>query len=522
MWFFVHPVDVLFFRDNRTFAAGEGYRAQGANLPGPGTVAGALRSQILARELPAIGAGFDDFVRQQGGENPELLQELIQNIGSAVPGDVGRLRLKGPFLCRNHSACLGDDAKEGNGSLEVYLPTPRNLMGKARASGEDPTMYAEPAGPLRVAHRPWGFQQNGIGGTDLGEGGLTGDGFNSAAQKELGAAAVQSPVLAPLWVCSEEGAGEITGTMLAARHVRRFLTGTVSAGGYRHDADPVLIPLEATEPLYGKEARTGIQLQRGSRTAATGMLYTAEYLRMHDEKMGFLVHIEMAGDAKVHERYQPESGFIPLGGEQRAAWMEPVQLSGTDAGDELPGINDADTVRSVQRRLCEPDAGGRFFLYLLSPAIFRQGWLPDAIDRQTHRLRDGMEALAVRWEEGHGGSTMDGGSQAESFPALNGLDLRLVAAAVDKPQPLGGWSLAQQKPKPLRWAVPAGSIYYFEVIDRQTGAPVALSPVQAEAIMKLFYFQRTLQMASSAHSAQAHIGYGLTLVGCWNYVEPAL
>jgi CRISPR-associated protein Cmr3 len=40
--------------------------------------------------------------------------------------------------------------------------------------------------------------------------------------------------------------------------------------------------------------------------------------------------------------------------------------------------------------------------------------------------------------------------------------LRLVAAATGRPAQVGGWDLQAQRPRPLRRAAPAGSVYFFE------------------------------------------------------------
>ena len=48
---------------------------------------------------------------------------------------------------------------------------------------------------------------------------------------------------------------------------------------------------------------------------------------------------------------------------------------------------------------------------------------------------------------------------------LNGVKLRLLTAAIGKPVPIGGFDIRARIPKKMRRAVPAGSVYYFEVED---------------------------------------------------------
>lgn len=44
-------------------------------------------------------------------------------------------------------------------------------------------------------------------------------------------------------------------------------------------------------------------------------------------------------------------------------------------------------------------------------------------------------------------------------------DWRPVTAAVDRPVPVSGWDLARRGPKPTRFAVPAGSVFFFDRDD---------------------------------------------------------
>ena len=43
--------------------------------------------------------------------------------------------------------------------------------------------------------------------------------------------------------------------------------------------------------------------------------------------------------------------------------------------------------------------------------------------------------------------------------------LKLKSAIVDRWQPISGWDLDKNCPKPIRRMVPAGSVYFFEVIE---------------------------------------------------------
>ena len=76
-------------------------------------------------------------------------------------------------------------------------------------------------------------------------------------------------------------------------------------------------------------------------------------------------------------------------------------------------------------------------LTLLTPAIFAHGWRPGWLDA------DGRGAP----------------------PECPDVCLALRAAAVDRWVPVSGWDLASGKPKAMRKAVPAGAVYWFDVLQ---------------------------------------------------------
>lgn len=88
--------------------------------------------------------------------------------------------------------------------------------------------------------------------------------------------------------------------------------------------------------------------------------------------------------------------------------------------------------------------GARIRMVLATPAIFAHGWRPGWLERpgEPHQPR-----------------------------GLAKVRLRLVAAAVGRREAVSGWNLRTGRPKPVRWLVPAGSVYFFEV---EEGDPRAL------------------------------------------------
>ncbi|SEA85222.1 CRISPR-associated protein Cmr3 [Thiothrix caldifontis] len=171
--------------------------------------------------------------------------------------------------------------------------------------------------------------------------------------------------------------------------------------------------------LWSKESRIGIGLNRNSRTADDGKLFTVEHTvpkhsenwdepkhKVANEKMsGLVVGIANSGGL-------PASGFIRLGGDGRAAEFSPI-----DAPD-------------IQRA----PKTDKFKLVLLTPGLFANGWLPDGI----------VEENGAYWLK------------------LDGFKARLACAAVSRAEVVSGWDLECWKPKDAERTAPSGRVYWFD------------------------------------------------------------
>jgi CRISPR-associated protein Cmr3 len=164
--------------------------------------------------------------------------------------------------------------------------------------------------------------------------------------------------------------------------------------------------------IYEREPRIGIGMDSRRKVAEEGLLYSTQMLRMK-ERYGFLTTIYIAKDQNSDERDDQatqliydvlkKSGWVTLGGEQRAAYFEIM----------------VDAAQAFQSK-------GNL-LYLATPAVFSKGWQP------------------AKWT-------------TQSIP---------IAAAISHYQPIGGWKLDALNSgggdqKSLRRCVPAGSVYFFD------------------------------------------------------------
>lgn len=162
--------------------------------------------------------------------------------------------------------------------------------------------------------------------------------------------------------------------------------------------------------LYETEERTGIRKSRATRSVETGGLYSVEYFRLA-ENVGFAVEVEGT------ELLPSESGMLRLGGDTRTAYYRKA-------------VWDDISVDAIKGKISET---GRFKIILTTPAIFTNGWLPSDIDSKT----------------------MEG--------AFSGITVKMTAACIGKPIGIGGFDLVKRMPKAMKRAVPAGSVYYFEL-----------------------------------------------------------
>ncbi|GIW04708.1 MAG: CRISPR-associated protein Cmr3 [Thermomicrobiales bacterium] len=159
-------------------------------------------------------------------------------------------------------------------------------------------------------------------------------------------------------------------------------------------------------------------------------------------------------------RWQAERAFIPIGGERRQARLEPEPVLATDPW-------------AIPEALVHALAGQRRFrLQLVTPAIFRDGWRPGWL---TPR-RDN-----------------------EVPEPLRDVPLTLRAMVAGRRVAISGWDVTHHCEKPLRYAVPAGSVLFFE----------SSRPLTLDEVRRLWL----LPISDGARNRRE--GFGLAIPGVW-------
>ena len=128
----------------------------------------------------------------------------------------------------------------------------------------------------------------------------------------------------------------------------------------------------------------------------------------------------------------------------------------------------------------------RVRLILATPAIFKNGWFPGWLKPCGEHLE----------------------GKPPGIPDECDLMLRLVSACVDRWKPISGWNLERNSrgPKPIRRLVPAGSVYFFEILEGK-----AIDLAEALWLKSVSDYEMDGQ--------DKRDGFGLALWGIWDYAN---
>lgn len=170
---------------------------------------------------------------------------------------------------------------------------------------------------------------------------------------------------------------------------------------------PETIRYEQLSDLLNQEYKVGMARNRLSFAARENMLYAASMTRPATMEDHLNILLEVTGktiETASFSRFGAEGKFVNI-------------RKRTDVAIPLPTITD-----------------NRLKVILTTPCFFDAGAIPE-------------------WMQG-----------VEPFTG-KGLKVNLVAAAIGKYQSIGGFDVKKGQPKPMRRAVPAGSVYYLECED---------------------------------------------------------
>jgi CRISPR-associated protein Cmr3 len=194
-------------------------------------------------------------------------------------------------------------------------------------------------------------------------------------------------------------------------HFNKYLNGeSTFKFGYKDKRKNELLDLNDFITL---EPKIGIGRDRQTNTAREGALYRVGMTRLESKREGNTVSFF----AQLKNLELEESGFVRLGAENKVGTYKPAAYSPPEIPQDW-----GDT--------------GIFRLYLFTPAILEKGIIPSWIND-------------------------------EDFTGeIAGIKVRLLTCTVGRFLSFGGFDVKAQKPKKMWKAVPPGSVYYFEVVDK--------------------------------------------------------
>ncbi|MBN2835286.1 MAG: type III-B CRISPR module-associated protein Cmr3 [Candidatus Delongbacteria bacterium] len=170
--------------------------------------------------------------------------------------------------------------------------------------------------------------------------------------------------------------------------------------------------------LIELEPKIGIARDKDSNQIYEGRLYRVGMLRIR-EGVKILVDFE---NLELELK-----GFLKFGAENKMAHYE----VSNEAKIKLPEIKN-EFVK----------------LYLATPAIFKNGSIPEFISNRN----------------------------------FDGIDFELLTMAIGKPLFIGGFDMKNRKPKPMKKAVPAGSVYYLKCSE----AKVLVEKLHGKSISEIY------------------------------------
>ena len=156
-----------------------------------------------------------------------------------------------------------------------------------------------------------------------------------------------------------------------------------------------------------------------------------------------------------------QTGIGTLGGERGLATVELAEEG------KWPGCSES--------LLTALKGATRIRMVLATPAIFSEGWAPGWLAKEN-------------------------GALIGTPPGAEEVRLKLISAAAGRREPVSGWDFENKCPKPVRWMVPAGAVYFFEVIGE------AKLPTESLWLQPM-----------SDDEQDRRDGFGLALWGVWDY-----
>ncbi len=185
---------------------------------------------------------------------------------------------------------------------------------------------------------------------------------------------------------------------------------------------------ETLEKIEGLplETRVHVAIDPKRLSAEEGQLFSVGYRSFESKSESGHHTWSIRTRVKIPDNTQISS-IGHLGGERRAVTLQELDEQDRSVWFDCPKELKTAILGSTHLKLV-----------LATPAIFTHGWKPAWLERED---------------------------SANMPKGLHGLKLKLISAAVGRREPVSGWNMRENSAKTVRYMVPAGSVYFFELLE---------------------------------------------------------
>ena len=214
---------------------------------------------------------------------------------------------------------------------------------------------------------------------------------------------------------------------------------------YLRGGEKLEICYTSINELITAEDKIGIGINKKAGCAQESLLYHLETIRPRTYQIKREKKLELI--VEVNDLELPKEGLLKLGGEGKSAQIEEIE-------NPLEGHLEIRLQKDI------------FKLYFATPTIFQQGYLPSWINKDT------------------------------MIGEYKGIKVKLICAAIGRSESITGFDMKKKQPKPMYKTVPAGSVYYFKL----------LNIADKEQVVKIFHKRCITDI-------KVNEGFGYCLVG---------
>ncbi|WP_411347753.1 type III-B CRISPR module-associated Cmr3 family protein [Paenibacillus sp. WLX2291] len=470
----IQPLEPLMIRDGRPFHKTPGIRAHTMGHLSPTTLAGTIRTMLYKK------AGIDAPSVRSDGSAQSSQPTSDQQIQSFAPLDrtaISRLAIRGPLY-------------RWQGSL--YFPIPQDMeLNKIKSSEASSDRYA-----LNII-TPVPDHSTDVGCYGVGRDGqlehvlwppyVEDDTSYTKPLESHRQPAYVSEQWMYHWLCSPKMAKDMHNDEL-----QHWLHGTTfNLASRTSSATTILDASHRDHPVqpapsfmnsFVREQRTHIQMDTERHTAQDQHLFSTESLVFPE---GLTIEAQIESRFNVWQAHGLSSvdELHSLGGKRRLARFKEQKpmIHNSNRQSNTTDVNDF--WQSPPKTLLKKLKNSTYLrLILATPAYFTKGWKPGWLNEE---LQSGDHLK--RWAPG--------------------LELRLRWACLPRWQPVSGYATANgNQEKSIRRMVPAGSVYFFEVITGQD---------QVGTFVRNTWLKPISDGNRRGEAHDAEDGYGLALWGVW-------